>query len=114
MLAQRKEIKRLEKEADRRLREAEEEVTEKGVEEKERALVDFERVMMGLEGAQQKKTNGRRVEPNGELVPALRGTKRKFELDEEEMLNNAKAERVKARQALDDEKVCTLFIFAFV
>ena len=34
-----------------------------------------------------------------------RGVKRKFELDEEEMLKNAKEERRRARKAIDDEKV---------
>ena len=34
-----------------------------------------------------------------------RGVKRKFELDEEEMLRNAKEERGRARKAIDEEKV---------
>ena len=36
---------------------------------------------------------------------AGRGVKRKFELDEEEMLRNAKEERGRARKAIDEEKV---------
>lgn len=61
-------------------------------------MKDFEEVMMGLE-----KKKGR----NGEIAEGVvgRGVKRKFELDEEEMLRNAKEERGRARKAIDDEKV---------
>ncbi len=34
-----------------------------------------------------------------------RGTKRKFELDQEQILQNTKDERAKARKAIDDENV---------
>ena len=53
---------------------------------------------MGLE---QKKEGGGGDRKGGEG----RGVKRKFELDEEEMLKNAKEERGKARKAIDEEKV---------
>jgi len=59
---------------------------------------------MGLEGGPTKKTTGQ-VSVNAEEPATVgRGVKRKFELDEEEMLKNAKEERLKARKALDDEK----------
>lgn len=67
---------------------------------------------MGLEGGAKKtdRTNG-----NGEEVERNegRGVKRKFELDEGEMLKNAKEERAKARKALDEEKVhfrCSMYL----
>lgn len=106
LLAQRKEIKRLEKEDERRRKEEEEVARERADEEKERSVVEFEKVMMGMEGGAKKvmdgTTAGKGEEPtqNGE-----RGTKRKFELDEEEMLKNAREERAKARKAMDAERV---------
>lgn len=107
LLAQRKEIKRLEKENEKREREAEEEEREKGEEEKGRAIRDFEKTMMGLEGGRRKVGEG----VKGEDVESRegRGPKRKFELDEAEMLQNAKDERAKARKALDEEKVSVSF-----
>ena len=71
---------------------------ERTEEEKERAVKDFEEVMMGLE---KKKEGSGGDREGGEG----RGVKRKFELDEEEMLRNAKEERGRARKAIDDEKV---------
>lgn len=106
LLAQRKEIKRLEKEDERRRKEEEEGERERAEEERERAIVEFEKVMMGMEGGAKKSGNGggagkeEEAARNGE-----RGTKRKFELDEEEMLKNAREERAKARKAMDEEKV---------
>lgn len=108
LLAQGKEIKRLKKEDERRQREAEEVELERGAEEKERAIEQFERTMMGLEGDAQKaiKHNGPAHGNRDEVGRGEgRGVKRKFELDEDEMLKNAKAARAKAREALDEEKV---------
>ena len=105
LLAQRKEIKRLEKEDEQRRREEEENERERGQEEKGKAVEDFERVMMGLESGAKKKTNGDLVSKEGETVKEGRGAKRKFELDEDELLRNAKEERARARKALDEEKV---------
>ena len=97
LLAQRKEIKRLEKEDERRRQEHAELGRDRTAEERERAIRDFEATMMGLEG--------RKAGTGGGEV-GQRGTKRKFELDEAEMLKNAMEERAKARRALDEEKVC--------
>lgn len=106
LLAQRKEIKRLEKEDERRRKEEEEVERERGEEEKERAVVEFEKVMMGMEGGAKKSLNGSGAVKEKEAVQdGGRGTKRKFELDEEEMLKNAREERAKARKAMDEEKV---------
>ena len=101
LLAQRKEIKRLEKEDERRRQEDAELGRERTAEERERAIRDFEATMMGLEG---------RKEGKGGAEVGQRGVKRKFELDEGEMLKNAMEERAKARRALDEEKVGLPFV----
>lgn len=106
LLAQRKEIKRLEKEDEKRRKEEVAGERERGEEEKGRAVVEFERVMMGMEGGVKKSGNGVQAAKEDESRSKEgRGIKRKFELDEDEMLKNAKAERAKAREALDEEKV---------
>ena len=107
LLAQRKEIKRLEKEDARRRKEEKEEERVRGEEAKGRAVDEFERVMMGMEGGAKKepKENEARKEEDGIDKKNGRGIKRKFELDEDEMLKNAMEERAKARKALDEEKV---------
>ena len=103
LLAQGKEIKRLKKEDERRQKEIEEEELERGAEEKERAIAQFERTMMGLEGGGKKKERSGASEEVDRNEG--RGVKRKFELDEDEILKNAKEERMKARKVLDEEKV---------
>ena len=105
LLAQRKEIKRLEKEDERRRKEEEENEQQRGEEEKERAVQEFELVMNGLEGGVAKKSSGT-TRDGSEGVKEVRGVKRKFELDEAEMLKNAKEERARARRSIDEEKAC--------
>jgi nitric oxide synthase-interacting protein len=87
-----------------------EEVTAKEEEEtRQRAVEEFERVQMGLEA---KIGGGRSIvgRENGKVVVeediqgSKRGEKRKFELDEDELLRIARDERTKARRAIDDEK----------
>lgn len=95
----------MEKEDERRRLELEEEERQRGEEEKGRAVVEFERVMMGLEGGAKKKKPSGNTKNDSLAEKEDRGVKRKFELDEEEMLKNAKEERAKARKALDEEKV---------
>ncbi|KAL9024986.1 MAG: hypothetical protein Q9196_006107 [Gyalolechia fulgens] len=102
LLAQRKEIKRLDKEDEKRRREDDENAAEKMEEEKERSVKEFERTMMGLEGTGHQGKNSTSM-ANGEASQS-RGLKRKFELNEEEMVKNAKEDRAKARKAIDDEK----------
>ena len=105
-MAQRKEIKRLEKEDAKLRKELEEEKRERGQEEKERAVLEFERVMMGMEGTNQKRKREIPSESPGEPDSHLpRGSKRKFQLDQDEILANDKVERARARDALDEEKV---------
>ena len=80
---------------------------DRAAEEKQRAIVDFEKTMMGLEGGAKKNGEDKRIGiGNGAELEQTegKGIKRKFELDEDEMLRNAKEERLKARKALDDEK----------
>ena len=112
LLAQGKEIKRIKKEDERRQKVAQEDELERAAEEKQRAVEDFEKTMMGLEGGDKKnsKAIGTRLGKDEELERAEgRGVKRKFELDEDKMLENAKEERAKARKALDYEKVASVF-----
>ena len=93
----------MKKEDERRQREAEEEELDRGAEERERAIEQFEKTMIGLEGGAKK--NGKTSTSEEVERNEGRGVKRKFELDEDEMLKNAKDERAKARKALDEEKV---------
>ena len=96
----------MEKEDARRRKEEEEGERKRGEEEKGRAVEDFERVMMGMEGGVKKTPTATQAETEGEAgIKGGRGVKRKFELDEDEVLKNAMEERVKARKALDAEKV---------
>jgi len=81
-------------------------------EAKERAVKEFERVQMGLEAkigslAGGTKIVGReagKVVVEEDVVGGKRGEKRKFELDEDELLQIAREERTKARKAIDEEK----------
>ena len=114
LLAQRKEIKRLEREAERKRLEEEDEESRAEEEARGRAVEEFEKVQMGLEIKVGKgrtvvgRENGKVLveeEDKEEGTGGARGKKRKFELDEDELLRIARAERGKARKALDDEKV---------
>ena len=105
LLAQKKEIKRLEKEDARQHKEVEEEERTRGEEERGRAIEEFEKVMMGMEGGVKGLKGNEIGKEDGPGKNDGRGAKRKFELDEDEMLKNAMDERAKARKALDEEKV---------
>ncbi|KAL8774310.1 MAG: hypothetical protein Q9209_001061 [Squamulea sp. 1 TL-2023] len=106
LLAQRKEIKRLEQEDERRRLQIEENERGRAEEEKERSVREFEATMMGLDGSAQTKRNHNTnaTKENDGTNTGDRGVKRKFELDEEQILQNAQDERAKARKAIDDEK----------
>ncbi|KAM3070173.1 hypothetical protein ACMFMG_003788 [Clarireedia jacksonii] len=106
ILTQKKEIKRAEKNKEKEEKDAEEDRMREDAEARERAVKEFEKVQMGLEAKGGGKIVGREggkimVE---EDVVGKRGEKRKFELDEDELLRIAQDERTKARKALDDEK----------
>ncbi|RDL34389.1 Nitric oxide synthase-interacting protein-like protein [Venustampulla echinocandica] len=111
ILAQKQEIKRLAKLKEKEDKEA---VEQGDLEEEEagrRAVQEFEKIQMGLEAkmgesSSSKKIIGRQagkilVE---EVADSKRGEKRKFELDEDELLRIAREERTKARKAIDEEK----------
>lgn len=111
ILAQKKEIKRLEKVREKEGREAEEDRNREEDEAKERAVQEFEKIQMGLDakvGAAGKKIIGReegKIVVEEDVAGGKRGEKRKFELDEDELLRIAREERTKARKAIDEEKV---------
>ncbi|PSN74009.1 zinc finger-containing protein [Corynespora cassiicola Philippines] len=112
LLAQRQEIKRLEKAAARRKEEEEEARALEEEEARQRAVEEFEAVQMGLEakiGAGGKVVGraGGKVtierEEDGSAGKA-RGTKRKFELDEAELERIGREERSRARLKIDEER----------
>lgn len=110
LLAQRKEIKRLDKALEKQRKEEEEGRTREDEEAKERAVQEFEAVQMGLEvklgsGGKVVGREGGKVVVEREEVKEGRGKKRKFEIDEEELLRIAREDRGRAKTALSEEKV---------
>lgn len=102
LLAQRKEIARLERERERREKEEAEERSRAEDEEQKKAVLDFERVQMGLEAKRRRDGENGGVEADAEQRE--RGIKRRFEVDEEEVMRAALEERTKARKALEEEQ----------
>ncbi|EME45739.1 hypothetical protein DOTSEDRAFT_52935 [Dothistroma septosporum NZE10] len=112
LLAQNKELKRLRKQAERRkLEEADEEDIE-NVEAQARAVEEFERVQAGLSvrsgGNASEKIIGRKngkIEVEQEVEEAGKiGGKRKFEIDENELIRLANDERDKVKKRMTKEK----------
>lgn len=118
ILSQKKEIKRLEKARGKQEEDAEGDREREDAEAKARAVEDFERVQMGLEAKLKGSLSDQKIvgREGGkdiveeDVVGGKRGEKRKFELDEEELLRIAREERSKARKAIDDEKVCAVIL----
>ena len=125
LLTQRKEIKRMQAELDRRMKEEEEERVREDEEAKQRAIRDFDLLQMGLELRNNRKGSGLLVEQskvigreNGKLVleevvkeddtggDCAKTKKRKFELDEDELMRIAKEERQRKKIEITEEKVC--------
>jgi nitric oxide synthase-interacting protein len=112
LLAQRKEIKRLEKVVEKRKDEDEEERLRGEEQAQQRAVAEFEAVQMGLEvkhgaGSKVVGREGGKIVVEEEAAPKdgeARGKKRKFEIDEEELKRIATEERSRAKLALDEEK----------
>ncbi|TVY25949.1 E3 ubiquitin-protein ligase [Lachnellula hyalina] len=111
ILAQKKEIKRVEKTKENEDREADEERNREEEEAKQRSVQEFEKIQMGLEaklgGTSSGKIVGReagKIVVEDDVVDGKRGEKRKFVLDEDELLRIAREERTKARKAIDHEK----------
>ena len=114
ILSQKKEIQRSEKTREKEGKEAEIDRDREEDEAKDRAVREFERSQMGLAaktgGLSANKTIvGRedgKILVEEDVVGGKRGEKRKFELDEDELLRIAREDRTRARRAIDDEKVC--------
>lgn len=104
-MAQKKEIKR----ADKARRNAEEESAKaqalEDEEDQQRAVQEFELTQAGLNSARKNGPKERPGSGHDDDAPAVAGTKRKFSLDEDELKRIAKEDKVKARKAIDDEKV---------
>jgi nitric oxide synthase-interacting protein len=107
LLFQRGEIKRFEDEMRTSKREEVESETLEDERVKQRAIRDFEGVQMGLALSKPGLVGNVVDRVNGKLVleEEKRGVKRKFELDEEELIRIAKEDREKAKKALLEEKV---------
>lgn len=101
LLAQRKEIQRLEKEEGRKRGEAEMVEREKEVEERERAVRDFEAGRGAVGGVSGGGDGG-----DGEEGGRKRKRGEGFELDEGEMRRGVLEERKRVRREIDEEKVC--------
>ncbi|CAI6337075.1 unnamed protein product [Periconia digitata] len=112
LLAQRKEIKRLEKVAARRQEDEEEQRARDEEETRQRAVAEFEAVQMGLEvkigsgGKVIGREKGKVIveQDTASDAPSSRGQKRKFEIDEDELKRVASEERSRAKLALEAEK----------
>ncbi|KAI1453600.1 ENOS interacting protein [Annulohypoxylon moriforme] len=112
ILAQRKEIKRLEKQREQEEHDAEEERLRQEEEARERAIREFEMTQIGLDvkakssnnkaGTTSGKSDENGTPPTADPLNSAR--KRKFQMDEEELARIAKEDRAKARKAIEDEK----------
>lgn len=104
LLTQKKDIKRAEKGRQHAENEAAKARAVDDQEDQERAIKDFEMTQAGLERAR----NGAAVRSTAAGdegdTPATVGTKRKFELDEDELDRITRQDKAKARKAIDDEK----------
>jgi len=107
---QRQQIKKFEKEMERKRKEEEELEVREEEEVRERNVKEFELVQMGLSvkrpgalGNVVARVDGKVIVEEGEV--GKKGEKRKFELDEDELIRIAKEDRDKAKKALTEEKV---------
>ncbi|KAI0014186.1 hypothetical protein F4779DRAFT_210792 [Xylariaceae sp. FL0662B] len=133
ILAQKKEIRRLDRQREQEARDAAERRKRDDAEARERAVREFEMTQNGLLPARAESRNGgaNHKDNNGGAVTAAAATpidrrrsesavtieetannssesrssiKRKFEMDEEELARIAAEDRTKARKAIEDEK----------
>ncbi|KAG6117310.1 hypothetical protein E4U14_007911 [Claviceps sp. LM454 group G7] len=103
LLAQKKELKRAEKARRHASQEDARARVAKDSEDQQRAIRDFELVQAGLAASSGQAVNSRAAA--AETNEASRaGTKRKFILDEDELARIAKADRARARTAIESEK----------
>ena len=108
LLWQRQQIKMFEREQEKKKMDEEEAETVREEEVKERAVRDFEDAQMGLGVRRPGSRVGVVGAQGGKVVvdEERRGEKRKFELDEAELMRIAREDREKAKKALMEEKVC--------
>ena len=109
LVQQRQEIKRLEKERDTKAIEAEAVEAHEEEEARKRVVREFERAQNGVgRGHIPTSSSTSREERPGEGRRESQTSggdrKRKFELDEDELVRVVREDRAKARRALDDEK----------
>ncbi|KAI0122198.1 ENOS interacting protein [Daldinia grandis] len=119
ILAQKKEIKRVEKVREQGEREALEERARQEEEARERAVREFEMTQIGLDAktrststskddntARKGSIDNRDQSSTPTAVESSNGSgrKRKFEIDAEELVRIAQEDRAKARKAIDEEK----------
>lgn len=114
ILAQKKEIKRAEKaRRDADLENARSKAAE-DQEDQDRAVRNFELTQAGFDitgarrGVKASKNTGGSEDAAAETAVTV-GTKRKFELDEEELRRIVQQDKAKARKAIEDEKVCGIY-----
>ncbi|KPM46212.1 hypothetical protein AK830_g306 [Neonectria ditissima] len=105
LLAQKKDIKRAEKARQHAQGEAERAKAMEDLEDQERAVKDFELTQVGLERGRKGATKKPPAMSDDGDTPATIGTKRKFELDENELDRITQQDKAKARKAIEDEKV---------
>ncbi|KAI5917941.1 hypothetical protein F4810DRAFT_626380 [Camillea tinctor] len=115
ILAQRQEIKRLERIRENERRDADEDRARRDAEDHERAVREFEMTQHGLSSAATAAKKNTTAKPTIDSTAAIRDTntnsdevnrvaKRKFEMDADEVLRIATEDRAKARKAIEDEK----------
>ncbi|KAI1313762.1 hypothetical protein F5Y03DRAFT_390064 [Xylaria venustula] len=106
ILAQKKEIKRVEKLREQEYRDAGERQAQLDAEAHERAVREFELTQNGLDVRSPSMGSGREREASTTTEGGRQSgsAKRKFEMDEDEVQRIAADDRAKARKAIDDEK----------
>ena len=106
LLAQRQDIKRMGLEWERRMKEEVEREEREEEEAKEKVVRDFEMLQQGMEPIRRNDYSsvGEEGRSRNEEVKTVKGVKRKFELDEEELMRIAREERQRAKRELDAEK----------
>lgn len=104
ILAQKKEIKRLEKVRGLETKEQEAETERRDAEAREREVREFERTLSGIGSSAVSNAKNNTVSSATSENDVSRPGKRKFKMDDEELQRIAAGDRAKARKALDDEK----------
>ncbi|KAL3959089.1 hypothetical protein ACCO45_007251 [Purpureocillium lilacinum] len=113
LLTQKKELKRAEKARRDAELEAEKQRAAEDDEDRERAVRDFEMTQAGLSTARKQKqeqpqqqtaANGTAPQDESSTAVVHVGSKRKFELDQDELQRIVREDKLKARKAIEDEK----------